>query len=189
MLASKLCGARTIAVEPDPGMMQALHRNVEVNGIEHLVQTHEVSVGAEEGTVHFTLGRDTTNHVVTPENGEAGTRSVRLTTLDALLGDARPTLIKLDVEGHEAQALAGACRTLQSPSLLAIESESGDMQVGRRLAEAGFQRACYGPSERSLTCGTHNLSAGANALFIRSPEASRSRLAKAPRRTILGRAC
>jgi FkbM family methyltransferase len=50
MLASKIRGARTIAVEPDPDTAPALRRNIEVNAIGDRVRVAEAALGAMEGT-------------------------------------------------------------------------------------------------------------------------------------------
>ena len=99
VLASAVCGAHSIAVEPDPETMLFLERNIEANGIGDRVTLVESALGAESGTARFTVGRDTMNRVATESDAE--TRGVRVETLDELLQDARPVLIKLDVEGFE----------------------------------------------------------------------------------------
>ena len=189
VLASKVCGARTIAVEPDPGTMQALRRNIEINGIEHLVETHEAALGAEDGIARVTVGRDTTNRVLTGARATEATREVRMTTLDTLVGDAQPALLKLDVEGFETEVLEGAAGTLAKPSLLAIETETDDVRGRDRLASAGFGRAFYDPASRCLAARPRAGEAANNALFVRSPEASRPRLARAPCRTVFDQLC
>ena len=65
ILASAVCGARSIAIEPDPGTVQSLNRNIEANSIGDRVTVIEAAVGAAAGTVCFTIGQDTTNRVAT----------------------------------------------------------------------------------------------------------------------------
>src|SRR5581483_10869802 len=81
-------------------------------------------------------------------SGEAGrrTRTVRLTTLDALvdageLDPSRVSLLWLDVEGHELEALSGARKLLDRAVPIVMEF------TPRRLADGGGLeelRSCIG---------------------------------------------
>ena len=65
VLASGVAGATTWAFEPNPETATALERNVELNGLTGLVTVHRVALGDYDGTISFTRGHDTTNHVAT----------------------------------------------------------------------------------------------------------------------------
>ena len=83
ILASAVCGARSIAIEPDPGTVRALRRNIEINNILDQVTVIEGAVGAAPGTVCFTIGQDTVNRVVA--KADKATRTVEVQTLDKIL--------------------------------------------------------------------------------------------------------
>lgn len=106
LLASGVCKARTIAFEPDPQTMALLRRNIDLNGLDGRVLLEQTAVGAEDGEVEFTLGRDTCNQV-TQGNAER-TQRVSMRTLDTVAGLTPPTMIKVDVEGYEADVFRGA---------------------------------------------------------------------------------
>src|SRR5262249_15331008 len=72
LLASGVCKARTISFEPDPQTMGLLRRNIDLNGVDGCVLLEQTAVGAEDGEVEFTLGRDTGNQVT---QGNAGRNS------------------------------------------------------------------------------------------------------------------
>ncbi len=183
VLASKLCGARTHAFEPDPDTACALQRNIQLNGVERLATVHVCALGSRVGEVAFTVGLDTMNRVSADADNAA--RRVPLTTLDTILAGAAPTLIKLDVEGYEEEVLGGAHEALHAPSLLAVETELRSPRVDALLSEAGFSAANYRPFERRLCCEP---SAGAaNALYVRDRDRIDARLAASPRRSVLGR--
>jgi len=187
VLASAVCGAKTIAIEPDPDTMVALRKNVIVNGIKDRVTLVEAAVGSEEGTVAFTVGRDTTNKVADP--GDRNTRVVNVQTLDDILANVSPALIKMDVEGYEAKVFAGACQSLESASLQAILIETVDAEVEKALKEAGFVKSFYEPFDRKLTLGVEQnsqLKQGNNSLFLRDEASTNELLERAPARSIQG---
>ena len=183
VLASKLCGARSLAIEPDPEAAAHLRRNIHANGIGGLVQIEEAAAGAARGVVRFTVGRDTVNQVT---NDQAVlTREVPLTTLDELTSREAPVVIKMDVEGFEAEVLQGAQKTLRYPSLLAIETETANDAVDKQLTTAGFARWYYDPFSRRLSQSPFSIAAN-NALYARSVDMIRDRLASAPYRSFFG---
>lgn len=182
ILSSAVVGAETIALEPDPTTVLSLSRNVSVNSVTHRVKVLEAAAGAEVGTGRLTVGLDTVNHIA--RGDDSNTRLVRVTTLDSLLRDCRPVLIKMDVEGFEPEVLRGASSVLENPSLLAVQTENDSDQVVESLNRAGFKRMYYDPFTRSLfDTAVHSES---NALFIRDRDACDSRLQSAKRRTVLG---
>ncbi|WP_352821704.1 FkbM family methyltransferase [Mesorhizobium sp. M0898] len=61
VLASAVCGARTVAIEPDSTTIGFLTRNVNVNRIQSRVTIIEAALGATQGSAEFTVGRDTRN--------------------------------------------------------------------------------------------------------------------------------
>ncbi len=188
VLASAVCDARSISVEPDPGTMESLKRNVEANRIGESVRLIQAALGAASGSVRFTVGQDTTNRVA--GEADANTRDVEVRTLDEILKSQKPTLIKMDVEGYEPEVIAGGVKTLEVPSLLAVITETADVRVCGALETAGFQRAYYEPFQRDLSLSVPHTGGGAlrNALFVRNVDACRARLKAAPRRAVLGHA-
>ncbi|MEC9367965.1 MAG: FkbM family methyltransferase [Pseudomonadota bacterium] len=184
VLASAVVGADAIAFEPDPETMAALKKNVAINGIEDRVTTVEAAVGREPGKTRFTVGLDTVNHVAHEE--DADTREVEVTTLDHVLDGRDPVMIKLDVEGFEADVIAGSARTLQKESLVAVATECDEGDVIRPLMDAGFARVNYQPVARQLSekfePGQHN------ALYLRNSSMVARIVTEAPRREILGKA-
>jgi FkbM family methyltransferase len=182
VLASAVCGARSISIEPDPDTMSSLRRNVEANDIVSRVHLIETAVGSQAGVISFTVGHDTTNRVAT--DADTRVREIIAQTLDEILQGRNPVLIKMDVEGYEPKVVAGAAETLKNPSLLAVITETADEPVCSALNAAGFQIAAYDAFTRVLTAGAGHKSA--NDLFVRDLDACRSRVRGAPRRIVLG---
>ncbi|GAB2753880.1 FkbM family methyltransferase [Streptomyces bullii] len=90
---------RVYAFEPRSVAMQRLRRNLELNGLESRVETSQWALSDTEGTVDVRLDR--VNHTL---------HTRRLDTL--VKGPV--AVIKLDIEGMEAQALAGAREILRN---------------------------------------------------------------------------
>ena len=183
VLASAVCGATTIAFEPDPGTAENFQRNVSVNGIADCVVLHKVALGHDEGRVAFTIGRDTENRVA--DSSDTYTRSVQVLPLDAIEGARDATLMKLDVEGYESEVLAGAAKTLASPALLAIETEAQETAVTDLIETFGFVRRWYDPFSRTLACSPLPHLPASNALFVRDDDAVLARLVSAQKFRVL----
>ncbi|MEZ5855400.1 MAG: FkbM family methyltransferase [Hyphomicrobiaceae bacterium] len=185
VLASAVCKARSIAIEPDPNTVRALAKNIEINALSERVTVIEAAVGAQSGSVAFTTGRDTMNHVA--GSGDHATRQVLVRTLDDILCDEAPVLIKMDVEGYEPEVISGARATLKKPSLIAIITESSDPFVHDAIQNSGFVRAAYCPLGRTVALSTDGqiATSSLNKLFVR-PNAVRHRVKSATSRIVAG---
>jgi FkbM family methyltransferase len=120
LLASKLVGARgrVVAIEPDPANVRRLERHLALNHVRN-VTVIQAAVSATPGTARFATNRNTQIGHLAAE----GDVEVEVISLDVLVESRRlplPTLVKMDVEGAESQALLGARRTLAAarPTLL-----------------------------------------------------------------------
>ncbi len=112
-------GARVVAVEPDPENAERLRENVRLNRVS--VEVVEEAVGREVGSTRIVRGGRMTRVAA---DDAAGT-TVREVTLDDLgRRYGYPDLIKLDVEGAELEALAGAPEVLERMPTLFIEAHS-----------------------------------------------------------------
>jgi FkbM family methyltransferase len=186
ILASGVAGAVTDAFEPIPSAADRLAHNVIVNTLGNLVTVHRVGIGACAGTLRFAIAEDTVNHVaLEDELGE----EFPVETLDRMLSQQTPTLIKIDVEGFEAEVLAGAVEVLRSKSLLALIVEINSCyerygfcvdDVVRPLLDAGFEPCSYEPKSRLLTGLSGPNPTSANTIFVRDKGAVGQRLATAP---------
>lgn len=186
ILASGAVGARSVTVEPVPSTFVHLQRNVALNGLGGRVQCWQGGLAERSGTLRFTTDFDTVNHVLTA--GERGAAiEVPVTTLDELVGDEIPALIKIDVEGYEWSVLKGARRALADPRVLAVIMETNgsgsrygvsDDELVDEMRRFGFAMYTYDPVTRVLT------EAGkgeGNTIFVRDVSLARDRVREARR--------
>jgi FkbM family methyltransferase len=124
------CGARVIAVEPNPMCLPALNWQF---GRNRDVTILEKAIGAEPGsaTLHF-QGTASTASLRTDwpfENTSA--RKVEVTTLDALIAQfGRPKLCKVDVEGFEVEVFKGLSQPI---SIVHFEMHRGELDRARAV--------------------------------------------------------
>jgi hypothetical protein len=143
-------------------------------------------VGRNAGTVNFSAGLGTENHVAAAsETGNSVTLPV--TTLDAELAARPPVMLKVDVEGFETEVFGGAEKTIQNPALQAVIIErngSGNRygydeeKLHAQIRSRGFSPCSYDPfgrRMRPLEQGT-----GGNIIYIRDLNAANERLRAAP---------
>jgi FkbM family methyltransferase len=185
ILASAVCGAESVSIEPDPVTMGHLRRNAEANHIVDRVTFIEAAVGSQAGTAKFTVGRDTTNRMATED--DVDTRDIEVRTIDDLLNTKSPVLIKMDVEGHETAAMSGASATIRDPSLLAILIETVEDEVMSGLIDAGFSQVSYDPFTRTVAREWGpSLKNSSNSLFVRDIKTCQRRVTAAAYRDVHG---
>lgn len=183
ILASAVCGGRTIAVEPDPQTCASLRRNVDINGLGARVDVVQAALGAHDGVVRFTVGHDTMNHIASDD--DEASQEVALRRLDDIAFGKDPVLVKMDVEGFEGDVVEGGGGTLGNPSLLAIITENDEPRVRQPIEALGFRRYHYEPYARRLATEAGSMQSN-NFLFIRDRDAVQRRIDSAPRRTVAG---
>ena len=124
---------RIVAFEPDPRNFAGLQRNIALNGFTSLIEARQQAIGETE--------RDALLFAAPAANSglsaisSAGTQSVRMITLDSAFPLRGETIaIKIDIEGHEPSALAGASRLFGENAGLAL-IEARDDQAAKSTAD------------------------------------------------------
>ncbi len=156
IMESRLVGpeGRVIAIEPSPTNIALLERNLELNGV--------TNIDVREGAVSDTHG-EREFHLSTQSNlntfHDIGSGAVHLagesipvsvTTVPALAAEfGAPDLIRMDVEGHEVEVIAGLLDAVQAGEMCPmiifethLSRYTGDhafAPVLRRLFDAGYR--------------------------------------------------
>lgn len=121
---SRLYGGRfahLLAIEPDPGNFARLEATIADLPPEARlkVDSRHLALASDHTTLYLDPTGTASSTTTTTASEDSAT--VSAVPLDALLGANRPSVIKLDIEGFEPDALQGARRTIeQHAPILAI---------------------------------------------------------------------
>jgi len=143
------------AIEPEPRNVELLKDNVSLNGYRH-VHVDQAAVGDETGFAQLYRSTHRNLHnLLRPLKGDHSVVDVRICRLDDLLAergvDLRSVnLIRMDIEGYEAKALAGMAKTLELATELTLFIEFHPLYIAKlpgcslektmgMLEESGFQ--------------------------------------------------
>jgi FkbM family methyltransferase len=163
LLMARLVGStgHVYAFEPVPENAGRLRENIALNHFSN-VDVIEAAVADQPGTESFAHGGDhATGHLAGTGGTPCGDLRVEVISLDDLVFTQNakpPDFIKIDVEGAESKALAGARQVLETyrPILLiALHTPEQDRAVGQILADLCYEviRVSDGSKVRSLTTG------------------------------------
>jgi FkbM family methyltransferase len=119
-----ICDARVAAFEPNPAASSLLRANLQENDLASAVEIHEMALGnaADTGRIDASQAKQNLGAAsVTQDSGGA----IRIARLDDILPDARPVLVKIDVEGMESAVLEGMTALLaRAHPVIAVEATS-----------------------------------------------------------------
>jgi len=155
---------RVIALEPDAGSFALLERNVRENACRNVVAVH-AAAAARSGVVALTGEAEAARRrTVAGDASRPGEQRVRCVTLDEVLAAEVATcaLLKIDVEGAEAEILGGASDgTWARIARVVVETHADDLRrrVETLLTDRGFRtkwRASSVHTDLGLLFGTRD---------------------------------
>lgn len=159
ILASGVAGAKSLAFEPIPSTFSRLKRNINYNNLQDKAELFNLGVGDKEETLVFSDSLDAINHVITDGNYSGPVTNIPVSSLDKLMTNQTPNLLKIDVEGFEANVINGASETLKQPDLRVIimetnglsdQYEFGQNYIHNKLLSLGFTPNSYSPKDRTI---------------------------------------
>jgi FkbM family methyltransferase len=129
LYAAASAGCRVVAFEPDPEMFEALRWNISLNPLlAGLVEPRAEALSCENGSRRFFRAAGSNSGMSGfSERRAVASFDVPIRTLDSLVESGavpQPTVMKVDVEGHETAVFAGAGRVLDCRSLRAVVFEA-----------------------------------------------------------------
>jgi len=198
VLAAGVAGARVVSFEPIPSTFKRLVDNVNINNLSASVDLKNVGLASFAGTLVFSEDRDAENHVLyAPELCGRAATVVSVFPLDELMGELRPTMIKMDVEGFETEVIRGGEHTFGSPTLevVLIELNGAGARYGfaeeairKRFADWGFCACHYDPRTRRLRIiDAEEAVRNGNTLYIKDVPSTQQKLLTAKAFTVLGK--
>jgi FkbM family methyltransferase len=123
-VTAALCGAKVVACEPGRTALERLRRNVAINALSDKVKIVEAALSNRTGNCTFT--EPSADSVIQTGHIGGGTE------VHMLRGDdlgISPTVIKIDVEGHEIEVLDGLKDSLRGVRMCLVERHAGVAQA------------------------------------------------------------
>lgn len=170
ILAANVGKAKAIAVEPVRSTVTALKENIQANRIINKVEVFQVAVGDKVGKSWFSIDQDTTNQVV--DMAYQGRKElIEVRTIDQILAGRQAEFWKIDVEGYEDAALAGASTSLRNPEVQVILLEGDNLKIRSIMKSNYFKRAKYNPFTKTVTkINSEQPESGSNNLWVRNAD-------------------
>lgn len=168
-------GAQALAIEPVPRTYESLLNNINLNRFQDRIEASNIGVAGGPDALPFSTNEDATNHVLVGTNDRNSATVVEVKSLDSAVGGRNPTMIKIDVEGFEAEVIRGARAVLSNPNLQAVLLELNglgaryglhDNETDTQMRDFGFKPSKYDPFTRTLTTVKFRNETG-NTLYVR----------------------
>ncbi len=127
---------KVYAIEPVPDNYDLLLRNIKLNGLESIVQGCRLAIGEKRGNVPMTISRFMNRHTFLGLEPEAtvGLLDVPMVTFRDFVKEhgvdlAKLALIRMDIEGYEAEVLPGIVEVLRGRTNVNLQIEFHPRQI------------------------------------------------------------
>jgi FkbM family methyltransferase len=129
-----------LALEPDPKNINKLEQYISglSQSIQGKIKVLPLAVSSSNSKVKFSANGNAASAI-----GQTGTLEIDCVTLDSILGESSPTFIKMDIEGAELDALAGAADIIEKCNpvlaICAYHQQNHLWQVPLKIASISSQ--------------------------------------------------
>ena len=182
LLAGGVSNASVIALEPVSNTFHKLIENIGINNLHDQVKCLQYAVGSSisQGVISTNAGCQ--NKILSDSiTNKNNTELVNITTIDELSKIyGFPSAIKIDVEGYEYQAFAGALETLNNQTLSLIVIETVSPHLHDKLTQAGFIKVFYNPYTREILSNPVASLKRGNNIYIRNRNFVNQKVAQSP---------
>jgi FkbM family methyltransferase len=138
------CG-KIFAIEPHPRTYKLLEKNIEINKTYHQILPRQLAIGATDGDMVLFISEEGTM-AMEPANYKWKGKEITVSSmsLDSFTQKEKIKIIdilKIDIEGYEAEALLGAAKTLRKTKRVVLEYHSEELREKclELLAQSGFK--------------------------------------------------
>lgn len=158
LAADRTPDGAVVAFEPVPATAARCRENLARSGVADRATVRPVALGPADGEVRLAIERDEVG-TQTPRVSAEGTVAVPQRRGDGVDGLPAPTVLKIDVEGHEAGVLDGLDGLLDGVRLAYVETHDGEVHdsdgaaVRRQLAAHGFAIEAIDAGEQTYLRG------------------------------------
>jgi len=117
LIMAELVGpsGRVYAIEPHPHNYSILVKNIEANGYAGLVFPYQIGISNVSGVSTLHVSDASNLHSISATKHTKTSIDIQASTLDDFMKDkGYPNFIKMDIEGHEVEALDGMYNTLRN---------------------------------------------------------------------------
>lgn len=144
-------GGKIFAIEPHPQTFSMLQENIELNKADKKILPRQIAISKNDKDIALFVSDEGTMAMKPGNYKWKGKEiSVPSMSLDSFVRNERIDMIdilKIDIEGYEAEALEGASKTLKHTKRVVLEYHSAELRMRCRkiLEQNGFKIHERGP--------------------------------------------
>ena len=143
--AKTVNGGKIFAIEPHPKTYKILERNIGINKANNKIFPRQLAVGTTDGDMVLFVSDEGTM-AMKPANYKWKGKEITVPSIsmDSFIKKEKIKMIdvlKIDIEGYEAEALEGATKTLQHTKRVVLEYHSAELRKKclKILSQNGFE--------------------------------------------------
>lgn len=110
-------GGTVYAIEPSDRNFMFLNKNIKANNYENIIYPTKMGISNKKSVEQFYVSEKSNLHSMTPTKHTREKVDIEVDTLSGFLaGKKTPNFVKMDIEGHEVEAVEGMVDVFKSAS-------------------------------------------------------------------------